>query len=273
MLGFRISGFSAWFMWRSVYLLKLPTWSRRIKVGLDWFSDLIFPRELGTLRAGEAQPVASAYYRPGDFIFRQGDPANSFYGIQEGEVEVLRRTGDSDHNRAFAFLGPGDFFGEAALVQEPCYQISVRALTVVRVMVMSSSAFSKVAGMMAPSRGILAGLVSRRSRALWLHFPDLKDALSKQPLSSFLEPPPLRTLKPDSTLQQALTALAVNGVDFLIVLDDEQRLLGILKAEQVANALLSIVSTPEESRRDATQVRVRELLAAGHRTGHLGIAR
>ena len=50
MLGFRISGFLAWFMWRSVYLFKLPTWSRRIKVGLDWFSDLIFPREFGTLR-------------------------------------------------------------------------------------------------------------------------------------------------------------------------------------------------------------------------------
>ena len=119
MLGFRISGFSAWFMWRSVYLVKLPTWSRRTKVGLDWFSDLIFPRELGTLRVGEAQQVASAYYRPGDFVFRQGDQANFFYGIQEGEVEVLRRTSGTDQDRAFAFLGPGDFFGEAALVQEP----------------------------------------------------------------------------------------------------------------------------------------------------------
>jgi CBS-domain-containing membrane protein len=94
----------------------------------------------------------------------------------------------------------------------------------------------------------------------------LKDALSKQPLSAFLEPPPLATLKPDSTLQQALAASAENGRDFLIVLDDQRRLLGILKVEEVANALLTIVSTPEESRRDATQVRVRELMAVDPHT-------
>jgi CBS domain-containing protein len=97
---------------------------------------------------------------------------------------------------------------------------------------------------------------------LWLHLPALKDALSNQPLSSFIEPPPSQTLKPDSTLRQALATLAGNGLGFLIVLDDEQRLLGVLKTADVANALLLIVSTPEESRRDATQVRVRELLAA-----------
>ena len=32
MFGVHISGFLAWLMWRGVYLLKLPTWSRRIKV-------------------------------------------------------------------------------------------------------------------------------------------------------------------------------------------------------------------------------------------------
>jgi NADH dehydrogenase len=32
MFGVRISGFLAWFLWRGVYLFKLPTWSRRFKV-------------------------------------------------------------------------------------------------------------------------------------------------------------------------------------------------------------------------------------------------
>lgn len=262
MFGFRISGFSAWLVWRSVYLFKLPTWSRRIKTGLDWFSDVIFPRDLGTLRVGQPQALAGAYYRPGDFIYRQGDPANFFYAIEQGEVEVLRRVNGSQDDRAVAFLGPGDFFGDAALTQDPCYQVSVRARTVVRVVAMSREAFAKMAGTMAPSRGILAGLVRRRSQALWMHLPALKDALSNRPLSSFIEPPPSQTLKPDSTLRQALATLTGNALGFLIVLDEEQRLLGVLKTEDVANALLLIVSTPEESRRDATQVRVRELLAA-----------
>jgi CRP-like cAMP-binding protein len=231
-------------------------------VGLDWFSDLIFPRDLGTLRAGESQPLAGAYYRPGDFIYRQGDPANFFYAIEQGEVEVLRRINGSHDDRAFAFLGPGDFFGEAALVQDPFYQVSIRARTVVRVIVMSRNVFSKIAGMMAPSRSILTEIVRRRSQALWLHLPALRDALSKQPLSSFIEPPPLQTLKPDSTLQQALATLAESGLGFLVVLDDEQRLHGVLNSADVANALILIVSTPEERRRDATQVQVRELLPA-----------
>jgi NADH:quinone reductase (non-electrogenic) len=44
-LGRRISGFCAWFLWRSVYLFKLPSWSRRVKVGADWAWDLLFARD------------------------------------------------------------------------------------------------------------------------------------------------------------------------------------------------------------------------------------
>jgi NADH:ubiquinone reductase (H+-translocating) len=262
MFGFRVSGLSAWLLWRSVYLLKLPTWSRRIKTGLDWFSDLIFPRDLGTLRVGQPQPLAGAYYRPGDFIYRQGDPANFFYAIEQGEVEVLRRINGSHDDRAFAFLGPGDFFGEAVLTQDSFYQVSVRARTVVRVMAMRREAFAKMAGTVAPSRDILAELVRRRSQALWLHFPASKEALSKEPLSTFLDPVPSGTLKPDSTLEQALAELTKNGLGFVFVLDNKQCLLGVLNANDLSNALLLIASTPVESRRDAQQVQVRELLSA-----------
>jgi len=262
MFGLRISGFFAWFLWRGVYLLKLPSWSRRIKVGLDWGSDLIFPRDLGTLRMGEAQQLAGAYYRPGDFIYRQGEPANFFYAIEEGEVEVLRSTEGNQDSAAFAFLGPGDFCGEAALLQDPLYEVSIRARSVVRVKAMSRNIFSGLAGTMAPSRGILVELVKRRSQALWQHFPASKEALSKEPLSSFLEPLPSRTLKPESTLDQALAMLNANDLGFLFILDDQQRLFGVLSAIDIANALVLIVATPVDSRRDASKVQVRELLSA-----------
>lgn len=42
---FRISGFPAWFMWRSVYLLKMPGWGRRLRVALEWSIDLLFGRD------------------------------------------------------------------------------------------------------------------------------------------------------------------------------------------------------------------------------------
>ena len=262
MFGFRISGFLAWFLWRGVYLLKLPSWSRRIKVGFDWGWDLIFPRDLGTVRTQQSQVLAGAYYRPGDFIYRQGDPADFFYALEEGEVEVLRSSEGSQANAAFAYLGPGDFFGEAALLQDPLYQVSARARSVVRVKTLSRNVFSGLAGAMAPSRGILAELVRRRSQSPWRHFPASKEALSKEPLSSFIEPLPSRTLKPDSTLDQALAVLTGDGLAFLCVLDDQQRLCGVLSAADIANALVLIAATPVDSRRDASKVQVRELLSA-----------
>jgi NADH dehydrogenase len=262
MFWLRISGFLAWFLWRGIYLLKLPSWSRRIKVGLDWGWDLIFPRDLGTFRTGQTQQLAGAYYRPGDFIYRQGDPANFFYAIEEGEVEVLRSTESNQTNTPFAFLGPGDFFGDAALLQDPSYQVTTRARTVVRAKAMSRNVFSGLAGTMAPSRGILAELVKRRAQALWLHFPASKEALTKEPLCSFLEPLPSRTLKPESTLDQALAMLTANARGFLFILDEQQRLFGVLSTSDIANALVLIAAAPVDSRRDASKVQVRELAAA-----------
>src|SRR6266571_3900199 len=65
MLGVHISGFVAWLLWRGVYLFKLPTWSRRIKVGLDWSWDVLFPRDLSFLNTDTTQV---AVLGKGDFF-------------------------------------------------------------------------------------------------------------------------------------------------------------------------------------------------------------
>ncbi|MCA9726136.1 MAG: NAD(P)/FAD-dependent oxidoreductase [Candidatus Eisenbacteria bacterium] len=43
--GIRLSGFAAWFLWRTVYLFKMPGWSRRLRIAMDWTTGLLFPRE------------------------------------------------------------------------------------------------------------------------------------------------------------------------------------------------------------------------------------
>ncbi len=43
--GLKIAGFPAWFLFRTVYLLKMPGWSRRLRVALDWTMDLLFPKD------------------------------------------------------------------------------------------------------------------------------------------------------------------------------------------------------------------------------------
>ena len=44
--GWTFSGFVAWWLWRTVYLLKLPRLEKKVRVALDWTLDLIFEKDL-----------------------------------------------------------------------------------------------------------------------------------------------------------------------------------------------------------------------------------
>lgn len=58
-MGVNLAGFPAWFLWRTVYLFKMPGWSRRLRVALDWTMDLLFSRtivQLGVHRAAPREP-------------------------------------------------------------------------------------------------------------------------------------------------------------------------------------------------------------------------
>jgi hypothetical protein len=55
--GVPISGFVAWFPWRTIYLMKMPGWGRRLKVAASWTLDLVLPPELVQLRLGSSVGV------------------------------------------------------------------------------------------------------------------------------------------------------------------------------------------------------------------------
>ncbi len=56
-----LTGFIAWFLWRSYYLLRLPGLDRKLRVAFDWTLDLIFPRDIAELRMrAQRAPDASS---------------------------------------------------------------------------------------------------------------------------------------------------------------------------------------------------------------------
>jgi len=57
-LGMKFSGFFAWWLWRTVYLSKLPGVERKLRVLLDWTLDLFFPRGLDHHEMFAGVPVA-----------------------------------------------------------------------------------------------------------------------------------------------------------------------------------------------------------------------
>jgi NADH:ubiquinone reductase (H+-translocating) len=49
LFGVKFSGFLAWFLWRSIYLMKLPRLAKKLRVMMGWTLDLLFSRDLEQL--------------------------------------------------------------------------------------------------------------------------------------------------------------------------------------------------------------------------------
>lgn len=60
LLGFKVHGFTAWWFWRSYYLLNLPTVEKKLRVMVDWFIDLFFKRDVTRLKSTTEEPPLSS---------------------------------------------------------------------------------------------------------------------------------------------------------------------------------------------------------------------
>lgn len=260
MLGMRISGFPAWLAWRAVYLFKLPTWSRRIKVALDWAWDVLFPRDLSFLSTDTTQQITRAYYRPGDFIHRRGELAQVFSIIEEGEVEVLQTTEESPEAKVIAILGKGDFFGEEALLAGRPHETSVRARTVVRLGQVGSALFSQMTGSFAPLRDLLGKAVTRHSGDFWRYLPLAKPLLADETIASLMDPPPAKLLTKETTFADAVAALTESATGQLLVLDENQQLWATLDREDLYHIIARIAVTSNGMRAEDTKRKLGELL-------------
>lgn len=71
-------------------------------------------------------------FAPGAILVREGDLADALYVIDEGEVEVIKAS-PAGEPRVIAVLGPGDCFGEMAVIDIQPRSASARARTTTRV--------------------------------------------------------------------------------------------------------------------------------------------
>src|SRR5205807_8542437 len=65
--GLKVSGFWAWFLWRGIYLAKMPTLARKIQIAFDWAWQLVFPRDIVQLSLGSTERFGRAHFEPGQF--------------------------------------------------------------------------------------------------------------------------------------------------------------------------------------------------------------
>jgi NADH dehydrogenase len=79
-LGLKFSGLIGWFLWRSIYWVKLPGFDRKCRVGFQWLLDIFFPPDLCQYSSQREKPFnAHRPLRPAAFggttPFQQQDPA------------------------------------------------------------------------------------------------------------------------------------------------------------------------------------------------------
>jgi NADH:quinone reductase (non-electrogenic) len=75
-LGINFSGFIAWWMWRTIYLSKLPRFEKKLRVALDWTLDLLFTKDLVQFQTFRAPTIS------------HGDPVESERSLATSRVRA-----------------------------------------------------------------------------------------------------------------------------------------------------------------------------------------
>ncbi len=112
------------------------------------FSDLpVAPAETETFSAS----LQSISAEPGEVVVREGGPADKFFIVVEGELEVLQ--GPEGEGGVVDRLEPGQLFGEVSIMRDTPRASTVRAVTSARLLAIERDTFRDV---MAQSLGTTA---------------------------------------------------------------------------------------------------------------------
>ncbi len=107
----------------------------------------IIPRAFPGIKANEIEELIAfskvRAYPPGSVLCRENAIEDRFYMILEGEVEVTKVI-NHDENRLLKTLGPGDFFGEMALIHNAPRAATVTAKSALTTLELDKTAFDRV---------------------------------------------------------------------------------------------------------------------------------
>lgn len=84
--------------------------------------------------------VSHVHFAPGETIFRQGSEGDFVYSIIDGQVEIVREEPNGEE-RVINRAGPGEYFGEMALVSHAPRTATVRAVTTVNAVALAQADF------------------------------------------------------------------------------------------------------------------------------------
>jgi NADH dehydrogenase len=87
-MGVRFRGFFAWWLWRTLYLAKLPGTLRKLRVVIDWTLELFFPRDFALMFPPAEDILRAIHLEAGERLFRRGDTCRAFYFVRRGALAL-----------------------------------------------------------------------------------------------------------------------------------------------------------------------------------------
>jgi cAMP-dependent protein kinase regulator len=143
---------------------------RAVAPGLAALPDAV---RRGLIAAGKAYTLTA-----GTALVREGDPGESLFSIEAGEVRVIKRSG-GQREQEVARLGPGAIVGEIAVMTDRRRHATVEAVTEVRVVEIHRAAIASAADQHPELAELLGAIVRHRL---------LSNLLTVAPLFAAIEP-------------------------------------------------------------------------------------
>jgi NADH dehydrogenase len=243
-MGFKFSGFFAWWIWRTVYVSKLPGLQRKLRVLLDWTFDLFFPRDINLLSPQYTRLLKEIYLEKGDILFHPNEPAFSLYFVKQGQVDVY------DGDRLVKSVFEGDYFGERALLEDGIWRFRAVAQTSSKLIALGAREFhALVQGSDSLKKMFVRSSQSYLSRA---EIDELKAELIPETLemrASELMNRKIDALTPETFVDDALVIIRENRHGSYPVVDADGKLLGSIKRDDIYDYVKG--HSPGERRRIA----------------------
>lgn len=243
--GLRFSGFFAWFLWRAIYLGKMPTLARKLQIAFDWAWQLFFPRDVVMLSSRPTTRVPRAHYEPGEWVYKEGEPASKFYIIEKGKAAYYKKGIEGP----VLVLGPGDHFGEGAIIMGQKRGFAVKAEEALDVLAIPRGQFQDLLEHLGSLRSVMNDRVARLE-AGWKFRHELANhrGLNTIPVQTAMTSS-FPTLPPRSTLVEAVQQMERTGRGPHLVLNEDGHLLGICTTTDIQNALTQLrpPETPVEA--------------------------
>jgi len=241
-MGLRFSGLLAWFMWRTIYLMKLPGLDRKIRVMIDWTLDLFFPRDITLLRSRTTEVLQEVHLEKGDTVFHAGEPALSFYVVKKGRIDL------NDSDGAVMSIGPGEHFGERALLHDRKWRFTAVAAEPATLVALEAKVFQAISSASASIREFF-----EHSSQQYLSRQQIEsikktvaEAVLKLKVSEVMTGTPI-FFRTTGTIAQALATMVEHPFNSFPLVDGQETLLGIITQGQVYDALKDGAITREST--------------------------